>query len=138
MVTGGALAQTLRQLLGHVLHRQRHGHGSIVDLFWVQDESAAVLASILPLDAADMRPAKLFRRIGNGNLANIAFRDFTRLLAHLGFRRVRVAGSHQVFGHPAVPELVNLQDVAGTAKPYQVRQVWTLVQRYNLKLGDGS
>lgn len=31
-------------------------------------------------------------------------------------------------------ELVNIQDVAGMAKPYQVKQVWALVERYNLRL----
>ena len=33
--------------------------------------------------------------------------------------------------------LLNLQDVNGQAKPYQVRQLLKLVERYNLKLeGD--
>ncbi len=33
-------------------------------------------------------------------------------------------------------ELVNLQDVDGKAKPYQIRQFLKLVERYNLQLGD--
>ena len=66
------------------------------------------------------------------------FRDLTRLVESLGFRLARVNGSHHIFTHPAIPELVNLQDVAGQAKPYQVRQVLKLVDRYNLTLGGES
>ena len=35
-----------------------------------------------------------------------------------------------------LPELVNLQEVKGQAKPYQIRQFLKLVERYNLKLED--
>ncbi len=35
-----------------------------------------------------------------------------------------------------VPELVNLQEVGGKAKPYQIRQFLRLVERHNLTLGD--
>jgi len=38
--------------------------------------------------------------------------------------------------HPDVPELLNLQDVRGEAKPYQIRQLMKLVERYNLKLEE--
>jgi hypothetical protein len=41
---------------------------------------------------------------------------------------------HHIFSHPGVPELVNLQEVRGEAKPYQVRQFLRLVERYNLLL----
>jgi len=41
-------------------------------------------------------------------------------------------GSHHIFVHPGVPEVVNLQDVHGQCKPYQVRQVLQLMDRYNL------
>lgn len=52
----------------------------------------------------------------------------------LGFRMTRVSGSHHIFVHPVVPELVNLQEVNGHCKPCQVRQVLRLVDRYSLKL----
>jgi hypothetical protein len=32
--------------------------------------------------------------------------------------------------------LINLQDVDGRAKPYQIRQMLRLVERYNLALED--
>jgi predicted RNA binding protein YcfA (HicA-like mRNA interferase family) len=53
-----------------------------------------------------------------------------------GFQLRRVVGSHHVYGHSAIPELINLQDVNGQAKPYQIRQVLRLVERYNLALED--
>jgi hypothetical protein len=35
-----------------------------------------------------------------------------------------------------IPEFLNLQEVRGQAKPYQVRQVATLIRKYNLVLED--
>ena len=55
-----------------------------------------------------------------------------------GFRLQRINGSHHIFAHPEVLELVNLQDVKGKAKPYQVKQLLQLVERYNLKMEDGK
>lgn len=55
-----------------------------------------------------------------------------------GFRLSRISGSHHIFVQPQVPELVNLQNVGGKAKPYQIRQFLKLVERYNLKLEDES
>jgi predicted RNA binding protein YcfA (HicA-like mRNA interferase family) len=41
-----------------------------------------------------------------------------------GFRLARIRGSHHIFEHPTIPELLNLQESKGQAKPYQVRQLW--------------
>ena len=38
--------------------------------------------------------------------------------------------------HPRVPELINLQSVRGKCKPYQVKQVLELIDRYNLTLEE--
>ena len=57
-----------------------------------------------------------------------------RLVEALGFELRRTSGSHHIFSHPDVPELLNLQDVKGEAKPYQVRQFLRLVERYALSL----
>jgi hypothetical protein len=59
-----------------------------------------------------------------------------RLVEAFGFHLSRVSGSHHIFAHPKVPELVNLQEVHGEAKPYQIGQFLRLVERYNLKLED--
>jgi predicted RNA binding protein YcfA (HicA-like mRNA interferase family) len=67
---------------------------------------------------------------------NARFEDVRTLAEGFGFRLVRVSGSHYIFAHPTVPELLNLQEVAGEAKPYQVRQLLRLIERHNLTLDD--
>lgn len=81
-----------------------------------------------------MRPRPLFRRIVRGAVQNVRFDDMVRLVEAFGFTLTRVRGSHHIFVHPSVPELLNLQDVNGQAKPYQIRQFLWLVQRYALTL----
>ncbi|MFW6108364.1 MAG: type II toxin-antitoxin system HicA family toxin [bacterium] len=83
-----------------------------------------------------MKPRKLLRKLLSGSVRNVAFRDFVRLVEGFGFRQARVSGSHHIFTHPDIAELVNLQEVRGQAKPYQIRQVLRLIERYNLTLGD--
>jgi predicted RNA binding protein YcfA (HicA-like mRNA interferase family) len=51
-----------------------------------------------------------------------------------GFSLSRMSGSHHIFSHPKVKELVNLQNVNGQIKPYQVKQFMGLVERYDLHL----
>ncbi len=60
------------------------------------------------------------------------------LVEAFGFQSSRVSGSHHIFEHPAVPELVNLQNVKGQAKDYQVRQFLTIIEQYNLTLPKQS
>jgi predicted RNA binding protein YcfA (HicA-like mRNA interferase family) len=79
---------------------------------------------------------KLLIRLARGELANVAFGDARSLLEGLGFELRRVNGSHHVFAHPAIVELLNLQSVRGQAKPYQLRQLMRLVERYDLRLRD--
>jgi predicted RNA binding protein YcfA (HicA-like mRNA interferase family) len=67
---------------------------------------------------------------------NIRFGDMVGLVAAFGFQLSRVAGSHHIFMHPDVEEIVNLQEVGGQAKPYQIRQFLELVELYNLELED--
>lgn len=81
-----------------------------------------------------MKPKRLLERLTRGSLRNVGFSDFVALVEAFGFRVVRTSGSHQIFAHPEIPELLNLQNVGGQAKPYQVRQFLRLVERYNLKL----
>jgi len=51
---------------------------------------------------------------------------------------VRISGSHHILAHPSVPEMLNLQEVKGEAKPYQIRQFLRLVERYSLSLEEGE
>ena len=82
-----------------------------------------------------MKKRKLLERILTGS-KNIRFDEMVSLVEAFGFRLSRISGSHHIFVHPDVQELVNLQDVGGKAKPYQIRQFLRLVERYNLELGD--
>lgn len=79
---------------------------------------------------------KLLIRLARGAVANVSFADLCNLAVGLGFELRRVSGSHHVFAHPDIPQLINLQSVRGQAKPYQIRQLLRLVERYDLKLGD--
>jgi len=63
--------------------------------------------------------------------ANIAFEDLRVLLRSLGFVE-RTRGSHHVFAKPGVEEQINLQRDGAKAKPYQVKQVRSVLVRYNL------
>jgi len=53
-----------------------------------------------------------------------------------GFRVSRRSGSHRIYVHPDLTELVNLQEVGGEAKPYQIRQFLRLVERYSMSIED--
>jgi predicted RNA binding protein YcfA (HicA-like mRNA interferase family) len=74
-------------------------------------------------------PARLLRRLQGGSVAIVGFRDMERLMEAVGFELRRVSGSHHVFTHPDLTELVNLQEVRGQVKPYQVRQCLLLFER---------
>jgi hypothetical protein len=83
-----------------------------------------------------MNRRRLFLRLSQGALHNVAFADLNDLVQSFGFQLTRVRGSYHIFKHPDIPELVNLQEVRGEAKPYQTRQFLRLVEKYNLKLED--
>ena len=80
-----------------------------------------------------MSARKTLQKILSGS-KNVRFEEMTRLAEAFGFRLSRISGSHHIFTHAGIPQLVNLQNVHGQAKPYQVRQFMKLVEQYNLKL----
>ncbi len=69
---------------------------------------------------------------------NARFDEVRALVEAFGFRLVRVSGSHHIFSHPTIPELMNLQEASGKAKPYQLRQFFRLVERNNLRLDEAE
>ncbi len=84
-----------------------------------------------------MKPRKvLVKALASPN--NLRFADFVTLVEGFGFTLSRINGSHHIFTHPEVSKLVNLQEVDGKVKPYQVRQFLKLVELYNLQLGDNE
>lgn len=82
-----------------------------------------------------MNKQKLLEKVLAGS-RNIRFADFTVLVEAFGFQLARTRGSHHIYQHPAVPEILNLQDAGGQAKPYQMRQFLQLVEKYDLTMED--
>ena len=82
-----------------------------------------------------MNRRKLLKKIMDGS-KNIRFADMVNLVRGFGFELSRTEGSHHIFFRTGMPELVNLQNVKGQAKPYQMRQFLRLVEKHNLKLED--
>jgi predicted RNA binding protein YcfA (HicA-like mRNA interferase family) len=80
-----------------------------------------------------MNHRKLLRKV-LASPANIRFAELTTLAEGFGFKLGRINGSHHIYTHSSLPEIINLQNVVGKAKPYQVRQLLRLVERYNLQL----
>ena len=82
-----------------------------------------------------MKRRKLLLKIIGGS-KNIRFAEMVNLVEGFGFKLSRTEGSHHIFTRPDILELLNLQDVKGQAKPYQMRQFLKLVEKHNLKLED--
>ena len=72
--------------------------------------------------------ARILRGLSN---ANIPFAGMCHLLRGLGFEE-RVRGSHHIFVKEGIEEILNLQAKGTNAKPYQVKQVRTVILKYRL------
>lgn len=74
----------------------------------------------------------LERVLSRSSDRNIRFSDLRRLLLRLGFDE-RVRGDHHIYSRDGIVEIINLQPLSGgRAKPYQVRQVRDLIEKYQL------
>jgi 3-hydroxy-3-methylglutaryl CoA synthase len=72
---------------------------------------------------------KLFTAILSGRKnKSIRFNELTNLLLSMGFK-----GSHHIFYHEDVDEILNLQPIGSEAKPYQVKQVRNIILKYHLE-----
>ena len=78
---------------------------------------------------------KLLEKILSGS-KNIQFDELVTLVEAVGFTLSRSNGSHHIFSHADLPEIVNLQNKKGKAVPYQVRQFLKLIEEYALTLED--
>lgn len=67
--------------------------------------------------------------------ANIEFDDLCRFLKFLGFRE-RIRGSHHIFFHAGIEEIINIQPKGSKAKAYQVKQVRNIILNYSLGAED--
>lgn len=65
-----------------------------------------------------MNKRKILKKLLSGS-KNVRFSEATACAESFGFRLERINGSHHIYIHPDVPELINLQNIKGKAKPYQ-------------------
>jgi len=67
----------------------------------------------LPGDMIKMtKKRKLLEKVLAGS-KNIQFNELVALVEAFGFTLSRVSGSHHIFSHPDIPEIVNLQNRKG-------------------------
>jgi predicted RNA binding protein YcfA (HicA-like mRNA interferase family) len=78
---------------------------------------------------------KLIQKLLSGS-KNIRFSEAQTAIVAFGFHLTRISGSHHIYTHPDVSELINLQNINGKAKPYQIKQFLEIVERYNLQIED--
>lgn len=64
---------------------------------------------------------------------NVAFSDLCALMQGLGFAS-RIKGSHHIFHRDGIDEIINIQPDGAQAKPYQVKQVRSLILKYKLEV----
>lgn len=64
------------------------------------------------------------------------YNAFKQILEHFGFRLAMVNRLHNIFVHPDLKELLNLQNINGAIKPFQVRQSIQVIYKYQLKASD--
>lgn len=82
-----------------------------------------------------MKKQKLLKKLVSGS-RNIRFEEATAAAGVFGFALKTTNGSHHIYVHPEIPELLNLQNVKGKAKPYQIKQLLMLIEKYNLHMED--
>jgi len=80
-----------------------------------------------------MNKRKFLAQIIN-NRKNVKYNDFVTLVLAFGYEYVRSNGSHNMYEHKDVPELLNIQNNKGEAKPYQVKQFLNFVEKFNLRM----
>ena len=67
------------------------------------------------------RHEKLLIKILRGTSdKNIGLEEFRNLLLHIGFEE-RIKGNHHILWKDGISEILNIQEISGKAKPYQVK-----------------
>ena len=82
-----------------------------------------------------MKKQKLYEKIIS-NPKNVKFREMETLIFAFGFQLSRINGSHHIYHHPEIPDLINVQNKKAEVTPYQVKQVIALIRQYNLTLQE--
>ncbi|MCL2055020.1 MAG: type II toxin-antitoxin system HicA family toxin [Oscillospiraceae bacterium] len=81
---------------------------------------------------------KIFQAVLSANQDNnIKFVDLRILLTQLGFNE-RIKGDHFIYKKQGLSERINIQPNGKSAKAYQVRQIRSVIQKYNLGGGEND
>jgi len=78
------------------------------------------------------RRQKLIEKAMN-NPAGIRFKELCLLAERMGFQKRGGKGSHLVYERDGVEEILTFQDHKGMAKPYQVKQMLAVIEKYRLE-----
>ena len=75
---------------------------------------------------------KLLRSVLSGTKdKDLSFSDLRLVLEHLGFQ-CRIKGDHFIYTKDGIEDIINIQSQGSRAKPYQVKQVRTIILYYRL------
>ena len=66
------------------------------------------------------------------NPKNIRFNRLCNIAEEFGFKFRGGRGSHRIYVKKGIKEMLNFQNMHGKAKPYQVRQLIKVIEKYNL------
>ena len=64
---------------------------------------------------------------------HVRFDEICKLAEYFGFHLKGGKGSHRVYSKKGVSEILTFQNIDGMAKPYQVRQLLDIIERYKLE-----
>jgi hypothetical protein len=67
-----------------------------------------------------------------GNPKNVRFNRLCNAAELFGFSYRGGKGRHVIYRREGIREMLNFQNVGGWAKPYQVRQLLKIIDKYNL------
>ncbi|MBK9726569.1 MAG: type II toxin-antitoxin system HicA family toxin [Saprospiraceae bacterium] len=82
------------------------------------------------------KASKLLEKILYGKSDhNIKFNELCNLLTKLGFE-VRIKGSHYIYYKESIQEIINIQEIVGHSKAYQVKQIREIIFNYKLEIQE--
>ncbi|MBK8482978.1 MAG: type II toxin-antitoxin system HicA family toxin [Saprospiraceae bacterium] len=82
------------------------------------------------------KASKLLEKILYGKSDhNIKFNELCNLLTKLGFE-VRIKGSHYIYYKESIQEIINIQEIVGHSKTYQVKQIREIIFNYKLEIQE--
>jgi predicted RNA binding protein YcfA (HicA-like mRNA interferase family) len=83
-----------------------------------------------------MNKKKLLQQILQSRGKNVLFADFITIIEAFEFRLDRVNGSHHIFINQEYKQLISVQSDGKDAKPYQIRQFITIIEKFNIKMEE--